>query len=101
MAKSTNQKKKIVLQDYRLGGLKMIDYSDFTHALKSSWIRRLLTSKSKWVNLLEAQLKIKINDLWIKGSDCVLQHSKSIGNKFWSEVFLSYMKNKRDNLPKH
>lgn len=70
----------------------MIDYSDFTLALKSSWIRRLLTSKSKWVNLLEAQMKIKINNLWIKGSDYVLKHSKSIGNKFWSEVFLSYIK---------
>lgn len=37
-------------------------------------------------------MKIKINDLWIKGSDYLLRHSKSIGNKFWSEVFLSYIK---------
>lgn len=51
-------KKNIVIQDYRLGGLKMIDLSDFTLALKSSWIRRLLTLKSKWLNLLEAQMKI-------------------------------------------
>lgn len=92
VAKPTKLKKNIVIQDYRLGGLKMIDYSDFTHALKSSWIRRLLISKSKWVDLLEAQMKIKINNLWIKGSDYVLKHSKSIGNKFWSEVFLSYLK---------
>lgn len=67
-------KKNIVIQDYRLQGLKMIDYSDFTHALKLSWIRRLLSSKSKWINLLEAEMKIKINDLWIKGSDYVLKH---------------------------
>lgn len=69
---SPQNKKNIVIQDYRLGGLKMIDYSDFTLALKSSWIRRLLSSKYKWINLLEAQMKIKINDLWIKGSNLYL-----------------------------
>lgn len=69
---SPQNKKNIVIQDYRLGGLKMIDYSDFTLALKSSWIRRLLSSKYKWINLLKAQMKIKINDLWIKGSNLYL-----------------------------
>lgn len=37
-------------------------------------------------------MKIKINDLWIKVSDCVFKHSKIIGNIFWLEEFLSYIK---------
>lgn len=37
-------------------------------------------------------MKIKINNLWIKGLDYVFKYSKSIGNKFWLEVFLSYIK---------
>lgn len=78
--------------DYRLGGLKLIDNSVFTHALKSSWILRLLLSNAKWTYILEAKMKIKINDLWVKGSDYILKYSKNMGNKFWSEVFLSYMK---------
>ena len=32
-------KKNIIIQEYRFGGLKMIDYFEFITALKSSWIR--------------------------------------------------------------
>lgn len=60
----------------------MIDLSNFTHALKSSWIRRHLSSKSKWINLLEADMNL-INRLLMNGSDYVLKYSKSISNTFW------------------
>ena len=39
--------KNTIMQDYKVGGLKMIDIIEFKHALKSSWIRRILKQKKK------------------------------------------------------
>lgn len=44
-------KKNTVIQDYKYGGLKMIDYPAFIIALKSSWIKRLINSNAKKVKL--------------------------------------------------
>lgn len=33
-----------------------------------------------------------MHDLWVKGFDYILKHSKSIVDKLWSELFLGYMK---------
>lgn len=73
----------VVIQNYRLFflggvGLTMIYQFYFTYALKSNWIRRLLLSKSKWINLLVAELKI--NDLWEKEFDL---NTVKKGNAFW------------------
>ena len=38
----------------------MIDYQEFTCALKSSWIKRLLHSDAKWTKLIEIIFKIDI-----------------------------------------
>lgn len=59
-------------------GLTMIYQFYFTHALKSNWIRRLLLSKPKWINLLVTELKI--NDLWEKEFDL---NTVKKGNTFW------------------
>ena len=45
----------------------MVDIIEFTHALKSSWIRRLLKQKTNWISLLEAETKTKVNDLCVRG----------------------------------
>ena len=45
----------------------MIDIIEFTHALKTSWIRRLLNKQKN--SLLEAGMKNKVNDLCVKGID--------------------------------
>lgn len=37
-------------------------------------------------------MKIKIHNLWVKGSDYILIHSKIIFDKLWSELFLGSMK---------
>ena len=60
--------KHIVIQEYRFGGLKMLDYFEFIKAFKSSWIRRLMQCRTKWKNLLEAIIKEKVNNLWLKGT---------------------------------
>ena len=36
-----------LIQDYKFGGLKIIDIIEFTHELKSIWMRRLLSQKNK------------------------------------------------------
>ena len=76
-------KKNIIIQDYRYGGLKMIDYMEFVCALKSTWIRRLIHSNTKWVKLFESELGLKIETLWEKGSDFITNISNKISNKFW------------------
>lgn len=80
-------KKNIIIQDYRYGGLKMIDYMEFVCALKSTWIRRLIHSNTKWVKLFESELGLKIETLWEKGSDFITNISNKIRNKFWKEDY--------------
>lgn len=84
--------KQTIIQDYRSGGLKMIDYNDFILALKSSWIRRLTHSKSIWVNLLETSLNITVNNLLLRGTDFLSRLGNIMQNCFWKEVFYSWQK---------
>ena len=91
-SKTHRIKKNTIIQDYRYGGLKMIDYTDFISALKSSWIRRLIHSNASWVKLLESELKIDIKNLWLRGSDYILYLSKEITNAFWKEVLDNWIR---------
>ena len=84
--------KNIIIQEYRFGGLKMLEYFEFITALKLSWIRRLMQCRTKWKNLLEAIIKEKVNSLWLKGTDFIADISNSINNIFWKEVFCSWIK---------
>ena len=68
MVKSINN---IIIQEYRYGGLKMLDYFEFITALKLSWIRRLMQCRTKWKNLFEAIIKEKAISLWLKGTDFI------------------------------
>ena len=45
----------------------MIDYRKFITALKSTWIRRILHSNSKWVPLLESVIHCNTGNLWKRG----------------------------------
>ena len=56
-------KRDLITQDYKVGGLKMINLSNFVIALKSSWIRRLFMDNSKWVNLFKSVSNISTNEL--------------------------------------
>lgn len=57
-------KKNIDIQDYKMyWGLKMIDYMEFVCALESTWIKRLLHLYTRWVNLFESELGVKIGTL--------------------------------------
>ena len=75
-------KKNTIIQDYRYGGLKMIDNQEFICALKSSWIKRLLHSDAKWTKLIEIIFKIDMRDLWKKGLDFISNLSLNTTNIF-------------------
>ena len=85
-------KKNTIVQDYRFGGLKMIDYTEFIVALKTSWIRRIFHTDTKWVKLLEATLQMKVSELLLKGSVFILDISKTVQNRFWKDVLTSWVK---------
>ena len=64
MVKSIWLKQNIIIQEYRFGGLKMLDYFEFITALKSSWIRLLKQCRIKWEKkLFEAITNEKGNSL--------------------------------------
>lgn len=65
---------------------------EFVCALKSTWIRRLIHSNTKWVKLFESELGLKIETLWEKGSDFITNISNKIRNKFWKEDLLDWVK---------
>ena len=85
-------KKNTVIQDYKYGGLKMIDFPAFIISLKSSWIKRLINSNAKWEKLLEKTVEIEISDLWKRGLDFTFEMIRKIPNLFWKEVLLSWAK---------
>lgn len=74
--------KQTSIEDYRFDGLKMVDYSNFTLALKSSLIRRLTQSKFRWVNLLETSLNITVRNLSLRGIYFLFRLSNMIQNYF-------------------
>ena len=85
-------KKKVIIQDYRKGGIKMVDYKKFITALKSTWIRRILQSNAKWKKLLESELKICIDKLWIFGIDFIRKVCANSTNNFLERCFSELVK---------
>ena len=46
-------KRDILMQNYDKGGLKMVNLRHYICALKGSWIRKLITKDSKYINIFE------------------------------------------------
>ena len=66
----------------------MINVDAFIKGLKSTWIRRLLISNSKWQYIIKSDLNIK--DLINFGKSYPESLIKQINNPFWSDVIKSY-----------
>jgi hypothetical protein len=66
------------------------DFTEFSSALKSSCIRRMIFSDTKWINLLEAELQTKIKKNYrLKVWTLNLIYVKIEKNVFWKEAFNS------------
>ena len=84
-------KRDIIIKSYKHGGLKMVKVDPFIDALKISWIRRLITSNSKWVYLLYHNYP-NMKEFQVFGIDFIKKELRTIDNKFWYETFLAWTK---------
>ena len=82
-------KRSIITQEYKYGGLKMIDLETFMVSLKSTWIRRLLSMKNKFSHLVESSCPAFKHFLKY-GSSYITKQLHIISNPFWKEVLISY-----------
>ena len=95
--KGSKIKRKIMINDYSVGGLKMIDIASFNKSLKATWIQKYLDpeSRSKWTRLFDSELERKGGEAILKGNlNKKDVNSLKISEPFvkeilviWSEVF--------------
>ena len=74
------------------GGLGLHHLKEFWQALKVSWIKRLETSKSFWVQILALRASIKCNVLQVTKNLTLdnINRCKNSGNPFWCETFKTF-----------
>ncbi len=76
-----------LIQDYSLGGLRMVHIESFIKSMKLSWIQRFLcNSNTAWANLLEYLLPGRPEQYFQFGNDYLIKTLKLMKNSFWKEV---------------
>ena len=83
--KSFKVKQSVMIKDYNQGGLKMINLEAFVNSLKITCIRRLMTSESKWTEIVK--MYVDISKLPFCGQCFLELVSKKCTNNFWAETF--------------
>lgn len=76
-----------LVQDYGLGGLRMIDLDAFATSLKLSWIQKMLTSNTVWSELCNTIVQGQLDMIFTMGDAYVKKKLNNLKNVFWSEVF--------------
>ena len=84
-------KREVLCQDYYKGGLKMVHLDSYINALKITWIRRLISTNSKYKTLFET-MHTNINDLINIGSTYINEIQSRCTNKFWWDVLGAWKK---------
>ena len=84
-------KRKIMINNYSEGGLKMIDIASFNKSLRATWIQKYLDpeSRSKWKRLFDSELKRNGGEAILKENlnkkddydGCPFRNSHSVG--YW------------------
>lgn len=82
-------KRNIITQDYKYGGLKMIDLKCFINSLKVTWLRRLINSNNKFSNFIDITCPF-ISHIFKFGSDYIRSKLRQDINPFWKDVLYSY-----------
>ena len=88
--KSFKVKQSVMIKDYNQGGLKMINLEAFVNSLKITWIRRLMTSESKWTEIVK--MYVDISKLPFCGQCFFELVSKKCTDNFWAEAFDAFSK---------
>ena len=84
-------KREVLCQEYYKGGLKMVHLDSYINALKITWIRRLISTNSKYKTLFET-MHTNINDLINRGSTYINEIQSRCTNKFWWDVLGAWKK---------
>jgi hypothetical protein len=79
-------------QKVEKGGLKLTHINTLIHALKISWIRRLLQGKGGWQDIFSDTITEEWEQIWELDLKSLDEFGNKIKNKFWSEVFISWRK---------
>lgn len=82
-------KRKVIVQDYKDGGLKMVDVQNFMNALKVSWIRRRFMDNKKYLIIFKTMYPF-MKDFYNYREHFCHKNIHRISNLFWKDVFLSY-----------
>ena len=94
--------RNLLIQDYDMGGCKMVHIKSFIKSLKISWLKKLISSDFEmWQNILFENSTLKPhNNLVHFGNKFFDLCSKNIQNLFWKEVFSISSELIRNNLVK-
>ena len=95
--------KKTIHAPTAVGGLGLHHLKEFWQALKVSWIKRLTSTKSFWMQILASQTNVSIKTL--RETDYltveILNRCRSSKNSFWQETFKSYIKIRENFLAEY
>lgn len=72
------------------GGLKLTHINTLIHALKISWIKRLLQGKGGWQDLFANTITEDCEQIWELDIASLEEFGNNITNTFWKEVFISW-----------
>ena len=84
-------KRDVSIKNYKEGGLRMVKIQQFIEALKITWIRRSISTDTKWKYLLLTAFP-NIKDFYLFGQDFLLSKLNQIDNKFWHDTLQAWAK---------
>ena len=92
-------RKDVLIKDITEGGLNMIDLNAFITALKTTWIRRIIRTNGKWLDVV---FKIvDINKLFNCGSHYPETIANSCTNSFWKDTLTAFVQLYKRIIPNH
>ena len=89
-------RKEILEYPYDLGGLQLYNLNIFSSSLKTTWLRRLISTNSGWTTFA---LAYEIDKCWIFGNYFLELKKNTIINTFWKEVVQSIIDLRKEVRP--
>ncbi|XP_062599221.1 uncharacterized protein LOC134260692 [Saccostrea cucullata] len=81
-------KKEVIIKNYEDGGLKMLNLKSFISSMKLFWIRQLIFTNRGMEHLIP---NFNLDKFINCGIDYVTIYLKTLKNKFWIDVFKSWI----------
>ena len=79
-------KRDYITQDYKIGGLRMVNVELFAQSLKLTWMNKLFKSEPPlWLNLFEKTIS-PVSKIALYGSTWCDILRKKTQNQFWKEI---------------